>query len=76
MPVYTAIGAAGALMCYDEVKDADSAKKALLDIAGLDADSELSELITSYYKMFKADADVIDVRIVAEVDRQSEVEII
>lgn len=76
MPVYTAIGAAGALMCYDEVKNGNDAKKALFDIAGLDADSELSELITSYYIMFKADADVIDVRIVAEVDRQSEVEII
>ena len=63
-------------MSYDEVSDVDSAKKALSDIAGLEADDEISKLIVTFYNMFKTGATVTDVKIVAEVERQSDVEII
>jgi mannitol-1-phosphate 5-dehydrogenase len=76
MPVYTGVGAAGALMSYDEVNDVDSAKKALLEIAGLSEDHELSKLIVTLYNMFLTGGEIVDVRIVAEVERQADVEII
>ncbi len=76
MPVYTAIGAAGALMCYDEVKNGNDAKKALFDIAGLKEDDKLSKLIIELYNMMKCGATVQEVKTVAEVTRQMDIEII
>ena len=76
LPVYTAIGAAGALMSYDEVSDEKTAKKALFDIAGLCENDGLSKLITTLYNMLKAGASVRDVKNAAENLRQSDIEII
>ncbi len=76
LPVYTAIGAAGALVSFDEVTDEKKAKKALLDIAGLSDDSDLSKLIITLYNRLQNGASVCDVKNAAENMRQNDVEII
>lgn len=71
-PVYITVGAAAGLHRYlnenGGIQSADAASAALAEVAGLDADHKLHQLILYYYNMILSGCSILD--LIAEADRQ------